>query len=149
MKIIPVGDDHYAKVDDEDFDKLSIYHWLIHDGTYACRMIGKRRIYMHREIMNAPRGKVVDHRNRDGLDNRKENLRLGSQSQNLGNSKSRRGSSKYKGVSWYARTQRWQAHLMKDGKSIGLGYFMVEEDAAKAYDAKAREVFGEYARTNF
>jgi hypothetical protein len=90
----------------------------------------------------------IDHRNRDGLDNRRENLRPATQSQNMANSRSRPGSSLFKGVSWIRRDRRWYASIMFNYRSISLGNYVSEIEAAKAYNAAAIRLFGEYARLN-
>ena len=97
----------------------------------------------------------IDHINGIRDDNRIENLRECTRSQNSANAPKRKSydgkitSSKYKGVYWYKRYQKWKAQIGKDGKMIHLGYFDSERDAAKAYDSKAKELFGEFAAVNF
>ena len=106
---------------------------------------------MHREIMEAKRGIIVDHINRNGLDNRKENLRFVSRSQNAMNSE-REGypyTSKYRGVCLGKRRKKWRAYICVGLKQKYLGYFYSEEEAAKAYDAAAKKYRGEYAFLNF
>lgn len=99
--------------------------------------------YMHTVIMGTP---LVDHRNRDGLDNRKDcNLREATKAQNLMNQGPRGGASQYKGVAYHAKTGKWRARI----KQQALGLHATEEAAARAYDAAAREQFGEFARLNF
>lgn len=110
-----------------------------------------RRIeYLHRAIMSAPLGVSVDHINGDTLDNRKSNLRLATSSENGANVPKREGtSSRFKGVCWDKNGHRWKAHIGYQGKRVHLGYFVDEEEAARAYDRVARTLFGEFARTNF
>ena len=104
---------------------------------------------MHRLIMQAIDGQYVDHINGDGLDNRRENLRICTHAQNMQNQMPvRLGTSKYKGVSWDKVAKKWAAHINLDGKPKKLGRFVAEEDAAKAYDSAAIEHYGEYARPN-
>ena len=112
-------------------------------------------IMMHKFIMNAPKGMCVDHINHDGLDNRRENLRICTYSQNSQN-KRRRVDSKsgYKGVHQisekYKLKKRFMAYLRPKGqKRIRLGHYLTAEEAAKAYDKKAKELFGEFAELNF
>ncbi len=143
-----------AIVDAEDFERLSSYKW--------CAVKGRRNWYaktlrqngmplaMHRLITNAPKHLVVDHINHNGLDNRKENLRLCTRRQNNHNQRPRVGkTSRYKGVYWKKSAKKFVAHIHTKAKKIWLGYFTDEIEAAKAYDKKARELFGEFAYLNF
>lgn len=91
----------------------------------------------------------VDHINGDRADNRLENLRYCTRSQNQMNRISRYGSSKYKGVCWCKDMGKWRCVVRKNGKRFNLGYFKNEKDAAFAYDLKAKELFGEFSRLNF
>ena len=94
---------------------------------------------------------LVDHRNTDSLDNRRANLRLATHSQNSCNSRRDKSNtySRYRGVSFSKRKQKWFAAIRADGKKTWLGYFDSEEDAAKAYDTAAKKYHGEYATLNF
>lgn len=141
-----------AIVDDEDFDALSAYRWSAATAksknskhTYASRRGAKSPIYMHREILGAPKGLRVDHINGDGLDNRRCNLRLCTNSQNLANQMAVRNPTGFKGVTpaWAGRW-RAQGHNRK-----ALGTFDTVEEAARAYDDYARSAFGAFARLNF
>lgn len=106
---------------------------------------------MHRFILDAPDGIAVDHVNGNGLDNRKANLRLASSSQNAIHRMRRNpaASSKYRGVTLHKGLGKWQAKAVYEGASIYLGVFVLEEEAAKAYDEFAIEHFGEFAVLNF
>jgi hypothetical protein len=147
-----------AIVDDEDYKWLSKHKWYaVKRGNmfYAVRKSsrvdgGQKNILMHREIMGLKPGDPdVDHRDGDGLNNQRMNLRKASKSQNAMNMKTRYGMSKFKGVSWNKRDKKWQVRIGIDGKQKHLGNYDCEEDAARAYDEKAIELFGEYARLNF
>jgi AP2 domain len=140
-------------VDDEDVHLLKKYRWSItrrRNIFYAVSrgpVFGKLS-YLHRIILNAE-NKTVDHKNGNGLDNRRINLRVCSQGNNVRNKRKTKGLSKYKGVYWSKRDQRWQASIRVDYKNKFLGSFGNEEDAARAYDTAALTYFGEFARLNF
>lgn len=152
MKLIKLCTGRTAKVDNEDYKRLSKYHW--HEtGSYPYRWVGGRKVFLHREVLNLGRikgeGIYIDHINNDTLDCRKENLREATHQQNQFNSGPRRGStSKFKGVSWYKRTRRWRAQIKLNQKTLTIGYFKCAEEAAKAYNEKAKELFGEFAYLN-
>lgn len=104
---------------------------------------------MHRLIMKAPKGIQVDHKNGDGLDNRRENLRLANRSQqraNCGRS-SQPTLTRFKGVSFHRRDKLWRARITKDGKAYSK-YAKLEVDAAKLYNEMATQHFGEFAKLN-
>jgi len=106
---------------------------------------------MHQEIIEVPEGMVIDHVNRDGMDNRRANLRAATHSQNMCNRKkaARASYSKYKGVSWRKKTGNWQVRIKFKKKGIHLGTFSSEIDTAKSYDRAARKYHGEFASLNF
>lgn len=157
LKFIILKNGEQAKVDDEDFDRLARFKWQLSTDGYAKTGIWipdtkqVKTVLMHWMVLNFP-GFRLDHHNQDKLDNQKGNLRPATRTQNAGNSKSRVGTSRFKGVSLY-RGRRWHAQLMTtvDGRAVckHLGYFDEEEQAAKAYDKAAREYFGEFASTNY
>jgi hypothetical protein len=157
MKTIPLTRGMVALVDDEDFEDLSQYQWQASTGrycSYAVRDIYKNgshwRERMHRRIMNAREGNCVDHKNHNGLDNRRDNLRICSPSQNLQNMRnSKGGSSQYKGVSWSRAAHKWKVAVQHNGEQIHLGVFCDEKEAARVYDEEAQKLFGEFAFLNF
>ena len=170
VKTIPLygayGQGKYAVVDDQDYDWLSSYRWHVdnHVGAgYASRSqhvnLGRNRytavsIRMHREIMGAHAGQMVDHVNGDTLDNRRCNLRFCSHAgnlQNVGKTAHRKGrltTSQYKGVYWRSDRNCWTAKIMANRKTQSLGTYATEQEAARAYDEAARVLHGEFARLN-
>ena len=103
---------------------------------------------MHRLIMDAQERQEIDHADGNGLNNQKDNLRFCTHSQNHMNRKPTKGSSKYKGVSWHKAAKKWNARITLNKKTVSIGYFDSEIIAAKAYDEKAIELFGEFAKLN-
>jgi hypothetical protein len=158
MKEILLTQGRIAIVDDDDFATLSCFKWCAvkaKTGRYYAmrskREDGKRiNVFMHREILQATKGCEVDHKDGDPLNNQRNNLRLCTHQQNgMNRSKTSNNTSRYKGVTWSHHSNKWQASIMHGKKSVYLGVFSIEEDAAKAYDKAARERFGEYCKTNF
>ena len=139
----------------EDYDHVSQWKWHNRQG-YAIRVEWlnknqtRRKTYqMHREIMNPPEGLFVDHINGDTLDNRRGNLRTCSQTENARNRiKYTPTTSRYKGVSWSKDLQQWIAYIRVDDVLKHLSYFSCEIEAAKCYNAAAKEYFGEFAKLN-
>lgn len=163
MKTIPVGSKLFAIVDDDDFKLICNYRWQFERGYAKAQVYMGRgekwqsekyqykyqHVYMHRLISNAQRGQVVDHANGNRLDNRKCNLRLCSSSENAKNVKGKsRKYSKYKGVTKIKNSDKWQAQITVNYKSVYLGLFAGELEAAQAYNIAALKHFGEFAQLN-
>lgn len=133
MKEIPLTRGKVALVDDEDFESLSRFKWQAsqESGIWYARR-GHKTIRMHTQIMG---GLNVDHRNRNGLDNRRENLRFATRSQNGFNTKLfKSNKSGAKGVSWYKwlAVPKWRADIKVNGRKIHLGYFHDKDEAIAA-----------------
>jgi len=144
-----------ALVDVEDLRLLADYRWCAdnhHERYWKARGgSGSNKVYMHRLLLGARGGQLVDHINHDCLDNRRINLRICTTAQNGANRRKQREatSSRYKGVSWQRQAGKWRVRIKTNGKYHLLGRFDDEEEAAHAYDRAAREHFGEYALPNF
>lgn len=145
-----------ALVDDEDYERLAAHKWTAkaEPDVYAYRMVrvdGKQRaILMHREIMGALPGEIVDHISGDGLDNQKLNLRKATKAQNAWNARARKGTaSQFKGISLIGSARKWRAELVANGVRYRSSHFTNPRDAAEAYDELARMHHGSFARLNF
>lgn len=164
MKTVPLhgklARGRVALVDDEDYDLVMQYRWYVIEslpegrrpcGPYAATRKGPKggghTTRMHCLIMGA---KGIDHRDHNGLNNQRYNLRLATHTQNMRNMRSHQGTaSSYKGVSWHSEKCKWRAGIKLNNRTRHLGYFFSEAEAAYAYDAAAREHFGEFACVNF
>jgi hypothetical protein len=151
VKRIPVTGGLYAYVDAADYEWLSQYRWCLFGGKYAARYDKGKMILMHREIMQTPPDKIVDHKDGNGMDNCRCNLRNCSRKENMRNRAKRltTGACRYKGVFREKRSGKLFAKIFVDNKPIWLGYHDTEEQAARAYDRKAVECFREFAHVNF
>jgi hypothetical protein len=157
MKKIPLSQGKFALVDDEDFNELNKYKWcasFAYGIWYVQRdkFINSKRkkILMHRQLMNFPPSKMVDHINHDGLDNRRCNLRVCTRSQNKKNCLGyKNNTSGLNGVYWNKENKKWQARIRKDNKLLYLGYFDDKVEAGHMVDQYAMQLFGEFAVLNF
>jgi len=160
MKFIVLTKGYVAIVDDDDFERLSQYKWSasVHPRSktvYAQRHEAGRVIQMHRSVLDAPQSQHVDHYNHCGIDNRKENLRLCTITQNARNRSTDINwagkTSKYKGVGFMQSRDgaaKWLSRIKVNRKSKHLGWFMTELEAVRAYNEAAKHYFGEFACLN-
>lgn len=160
MAEITTNSGHVTLVDEEDFARFSHYGWSTFSADqegperrYVCRSVwsggASRQVYLHREIMGAAEGQLVDHINGDPLDNRRANLRLCTRRQNSINRAYPLPPSGYRGVHQQENGQFYRARLEVEGVVIRVTGRMSAEAAARAYDALAREFQGEFAVLNF
>lgn len=154
MKTIKLTQGQSVLVDDLDYKYLNQFKWypsIQKNTTYAIRnskVNGKWiTIRMHREIMNTSKGMLTDHKDSDGLNNQRSNLRECSISENSRN-KRPYGISKYLGVSWHPGSAKWMSAIQVNGKRKSLGYFDNEIEAAIMYNIAARKYYGEFANPN-
>lgn len=147
----------FALVDGKNYEWLTQWKWCAHKSGYnyyAERSIGKKpnqkTISMHRQILNAKVNDAVDHANHNGLDNREQNVRIATNSQNQYNRRpNKKSSSRFKGVSWHKSSKKWQSRITYNNKTVYLGVFANEIEAANAYNEIANKMFGEFACLNF
>lgn len=153
MKVIPLTQGKEVIVDDEDYEYLNQWKWFFKKG-YPARNItiskNKRKtIFLYNILLNPEPGYIIDHIDGNPLNNLKSNLRLTTKSQNNQNrTKSKFKSSKYKGVSWYKKLNKWRAFISVNYKFKHIGLFESEVDAAKAYNTAALTYFKDYAKLN-
>lgn len=147
---IPLDKNLSTIIDRSDYDDVGRFRWHAHKDAltwYARRgeFYECRNIEMHRQLLGFPGGQV-DHRNGNGLDNRRSNLRHATCAQNQRN---RTAKYRYKGIGRYGREKRWKAQIWVNNEHLVLGRFNTPEEAAYAYDLAAIEHFGEFAKLNF
>ncbi|MGE5295665.1 MAG: AP2/ERF family transcription factor, partial [Solirubrobacterales bacterium] len=150
VKRIPLGDGLFALVDAADYKEISKHRWYATyrgRNVYATCFVNRKPVYMHRMIMRPRRGYIVDHKDGNGLNNCRDNLRVCTRRQNQANRRSRHGTSQFVGV--YRHKNGWVAEITSHGRFYYLGYFSDEVEAAKARDRKAWELHGEFAYLNF
>lgn len=135
---------------DKSIELYNKYHWTVTEcgkTFYLKRRIKTKPIYFHREVLNSQG--ITDHINGNGLDNRLVNLRVCTSQENNRNRKIKRiGTSRYKGVSYYKRGNKYEAYITINGQKKRIGYFLDETEAARAYDREAIKLFGNFAAIN-
>ena len=153
MKRIKLTQGKFAIVDDADYEWLNQWKWQATKPRKVWYAVRWKSIRMHREIMGLKKGDGLstDHRSGNGLDNRQENLRVCTCSENLQNLHNPRGPSscKYQGVCRDRTNNKWMAYITKNRKQITIGRYKNKDKAARAYDKKAIELYGPDAKTNF
>ncbi len=157
---IPLNHRKYALIDAEDASRVAPYRWYAsYDGDRWVAARGERighgagtsvrTVYMHRAILDAPPELGVTFLNGDTLDNRKENLRMSTPAERgAKRRRNRNNTSGYRGVSFDTHSGLWRAVVRHSGVYVSAGYFRTPEEAARAYDAKASELFGAFAYRN-
>lgn len=151
MKLLPLTQGQFAEVDDLDYEYLSRMKWhtVRHKNTfYAKKWFGRKQIYLHRLILGINNPSIlVDHKDFNGLNCQRSNLRRATSSQNSSNRRGR-GTSKFLGVCWDNSNKKWKASIRIDKKSKHLGLFINQEHAALAYNKMATRIYREFANLN-
>lgn len=135
-----------AIVDDKDYEYLSQFKWHWKSNNYAARESSRKTIFMHREIMKPQDGMLIDHIDGNGLNNQRNNLRICNKSQNGMNRQNNTGR-QFKGV--YPVGKKFVARIQVDGENKYIGTYETQDEAARAYDRAAIDLFGRFAKTNF
>lgn len=157
MWLIDLTQKQNTIVDDADWNLVKGIKWYAwfnpstksYYAVFSQQRDGKKKtIYLHRLLMGNPIGKVVDHKNHDTLDNRRENLRICTQQDNVRAGKGKVGKSGYKGVFWNKERKKWQGKIYDGKKSVHLGMFKTKTAAARAYNEAAKKIFGEFNYLN-
>jgi len=149
VRRIPLGGGLHAYVDAADYEWLNQYCWQLYAAGYVARLEKRKVVLMHREIMQPPEGMVVDHIDGNKANNCRVNLRVCTPPENQHNQAKRRGaSSQFKGVGRDNRCGKYHARFTHNGIPMWLGYFDDEVEAARAYDYKAVQCCGPFARLN-
>jgi hypothetical protein len=149
VKEIELTQGFKTTVDDEDYERLNKRKWhLQREKCGLLYAVSSDRVLMHRLILNPPGHFEIDHRDGNGLNNYRSNLRRCTHRQNICNRKVQKHSSLFKGVIWCPRLGKWRAEIRVWGKKIHLGLFTSETEASESYNKAAKSYQGEFARTN-
>ena len=136
-------------LDAEDYEKIKDYCWRKNSDGYIVATVNRRNLFMHRYLMDASKGVVVDHINHDTTDNRKKNMRCVSQSRNMQNAKNnRRNVDGVKGVTWDKKWGKWFSRITVNKKTLYLGNFATFDEAVAARKAAEEKYFGKYSYDN-
>jgi hypothetical protein len=154
---VPLTRGKFALIDDADASRVLQHRWRVRQAphtSYAITDIRNQRgelhtVSMHRFILEPEAGLVVDHLDDNGLNNTRANMRLCSQAENAARVRRPTSRSGYRGVNRQVLASTWVARICYRGQQIDLGSYPTAEQAARAYDAKARELHGDHARLNF
>ena len=152
MKEVKLTQGYVALVDDEDFERVTLHKWHAIKSTngrtvYARTRIGKTYPRMHQFLTNEL---DTDHHDGNGLNNQRNNLRKATRSQQVANGSIRNtNTSGFKGVSWHKQINLWRAYIVVGAKQKHLGCYANREEAARAYDVAALQIFGEFAKLNY
>jgi hypothetical protein len=158
VKTLPLTKGFTTVVDDADYDRVACFKWTalittkgkVYAYRRGTRAEGQPVIYLHRFIIDASNDVEIDHRDSDGLNNCRNNLRVCSHIQNTRNSRRRSdNTSGFKGVHYDTNRKRWIAQVQINGRRSHIGAYRTREEAARAYDLAAVKYFGEFARLNF
>lgn len=141
------------QIDELDRELVEAHRWKLCRARpsalpYAYTIIARKKVRLHRLLMGAEPGEMIDHANGDTLDNRRANLRRADHHESRANEGNLGGRSQHRGVSWSEERQLWRARLRCQGRSISLGYFVTEDEAAAAWNAEAVRQWGTFARLN-
>lgn len=150
MKKIKLTKNQFSIIDDGLFQYLNKFKWSCQKGIkYAGRRLDNKIVLLHRLIINAPKGLEVDHINGNGLDNRIENLRICTASENRKNHKLlKTNKSGFNGVSWSKQENKWVVCISLKNKTFHAGSFLDKNEAAKKYNELAKKHYGNFARLN-
>ena len=146
LTVYSLNDNGRFLIDYEDYERIKDYRWFMDKNGYAIATIGGRKEQLHRIIMNCPKDMIIDHINRDPSDNRKQNLRICTQSENLRNiSVKSNNTSGVTGVSFDKKSSKWSVRIKVGGRRLNLGFFDSFEEAVRIRTEAELKYFGEFS----